>query len=319
MRKISNSQHSISKKKIKKEYWMKIFFLLILVGLAYVLIKNLYSSAFFQKYDRINVVFDTENVEFFSLGLHNDIHYYLSLYPDLKLLVPGGYGYYRAGALRKIVDLEKKPAIYKKVYSYVLSGFVDYYFYPNPERGAADGTSEKIKIYFGDRKGNFSMQGFNLIFFGRSNAHFFDRLFVFMQFLGKTRGQFKLIDLANFRVKKDRTIFSSEEFMKSTQGNFYKKAYRNEERHVQIMYSKSYNTAKAVSQIIEGEGIRVADLSETEENQNTCEITEDADHFSVSARALANFFACKLVRGDTGAYDIVMILGGAEEEWEIEL
>lgn len=311
MKKISNL------KSRKQQLLSALFILLILCGL-YVFVKNLCSSAFFQKKDRINVVFDGENAEFYSVGLDHDINYYISFYPDLEFVVPGGFGQYRSGAFAKLVSLEKDPDMYRKVFSNSLSNFVDFYFYPNPPNRRASASSDKIKIYFGEKDSDFSIPGLHLLFFGKSNANIFDRLFVFLQLFGKTKGQFKSIDYLSLDKQTGGTVFSNDNFSKKTKGNFYKKTYRKEEAHVQILYTKSYKTAKAIGQMIEGEGIRVADLSEVTEGNDTCQVTRDTNNFSSSATAISKFFHCKLIAGNTGAYDIIVKLGEVEKEWEIE-
>lgn len=297
--------------KNKKRNTLKLFYFLIAVFIFYILFFNLRNSAFFQKKDRINVVFSQDQIAFYSLGLVDKVNYFISYFPDLEAVVPGGYGYYRLGALAKLASLEKKPDLFKKTYSVITSSFVDFHFYPSA-------SSDKIEVLFGADKKDFSTPGFNLIFFGTSNAQFMDRIFLYLQFLGKTKGQFKNITSLPVTKKIDRTIISSSDFFKTYQGIFYKKTYRTEQRNVQILYTKSYKTAQILGQILEGEGIRVVDLSKIDVSGKKCQVFEDKKDFSDTAWSIGRFFGCQLSHGETEAYDIILKLGKVEEEWEVE-
>ncbi|OGK32983.1 hypothetical protein A3F58_03940 [Candidatus Roizmanbacteria bacterium RIFCSPHIGHO2_12_FULL_37_9b] len=289
-------------------FGLRIFPILIII---YFVGREFYSSAFFQKRDRVNVVFSEEKIGFYSLGLTDNVNYFLSFFPDLEAAVPGGYGYYRLGALAKLTSLERSLDLFKKTYSTLTSSFVDFYFYPSA-------SSDKIEIFFGKEKKDFLRPRFYLIFFGKSNALFFDRLFLYLQFLGKTEGQFKTITSIPTKKEGNRVIFSSKDFFESYQGIFYKRTYRTEQRNVQIIYTKSYKTAQLLGQILEGEGIRVVDLSQTGEKTKECEIVEDKKKFTETAKSLSQFLGCQLVKGKTEAYDIMLKLGEVEEKWEIE-
>ena len=50
---------------------------------------------------------------------------------------------------------------------------------------------------------------------------------------------------------------------------------------------------------------------------NTCQIIEDTEIFSQTAHDLAFFFECSLKKGKTDVYDIIMVLGRVETDWEI--
>ena len=107
----------MKKEKLKKKQKisrLKLFYFLIVVFTFYFLIFNLRSSAFFQKKDRVNTVFSEEKITYYSLGLTDKVNYYISFYPDLEVVVPGGYGYYRLGALAKLTSLEKNPDLPKQ-------------------------------------------------------------------------------------------------------------------------------------------------------------------------------------------------------------
>ncbi len=282
----------------KKQQPSKTLVILIPLLLGVIIfINSLLSSLFFQKKDRLNIIISQETTSYYSIGLNDGVNYFVSFYPDFKVKVPGGYGAYRTGALTKLVSLEKKPDLFRKTYSMETKSRVDFYFYPSA-------LSLEGSIYFGSEANNFSLPKFYMILFGSSNARFFDRLFIYSQLFGKTKGQFKILTPGN-------------DFFDTYQGIFYKQTYRSEEKSVQILYSKSYETAQAVSQILEGEGIRVVDLSAQANEKERCEIVEDGKDYSHTAIDLASFFDCSLVKGKTDAYDIIVKLGEKEKDWEI--
>jgi len=300
-----------SKFKIGKSRLFKVILIVIFVYIIFLISRDLYASAFFQKKDRINLVISQDQIAVYSLGLSDKVNYFIPFYPDLDVIVPGGYGYYRLGALAKLVSLEKNPDLFRKSYTLITSSFVDFYFYPSL-------PSDKIEVIFGKEKRDFFLQRFYLIFFGKSNARFFDRLFLYLQFLGKTKGQFKIIGDLPTKIEGSRRVFSPNNFFETYQGLFYKKTYRSEQLNVQIVYTKSYKTAQFLTQILEGEGIRVVDLSQSDNKEKNCFVFEDKKKFSETAKSVSQFFACRLSVGKTGAYDIILKLGGVEEEWEVE-
>ncbi|OGK26180.1 hypothetical protein A2954_04300 [Candidatus Roizmanbacteria bacterium RIFCSPLOWO2_01_FULL_37_12] len=298
-------------KKIQKISRVKLFYFLIVVLTFYFLFFNLRSSAFFQKKDRINLVFSEDKIAFYSLGLADKINYFISFYPDLEMVVPGGYGYYRLGALAKLASLEKNPDLFKKTYSVATSSIVDYYFYTNA-------SVDQMEIFFGKKSSDFSLPRFSLLFFGESNAHFFDRIYLYLQFLGKTKGQFNTINSLTTESQGNRKAFSPNDFFETFQGILYKTTYRKENRSVQIVYTRSYNTALQLGRILEGEGIRVVDLNQNDERIKKCKVIEDSEKYTETAKSISRFFGCQLSAGKTEAYDIILKLGNAEGEWAVE-
>lgn len=288
--------------------WLLIFFLVI--GF-YLLVFKLRNSAFFQKKDRINLVIHNQQMFFYSLGLSDNINYFISFYPDLEIIVPGGYGRYRLGALAKLAGLEKDPDLLGKTYSFMTSSFLDYFFYP-------DTGLDQTQVEFGKTRREFYLPRFSEIFFAKSNAGLLDRLYIYSQFLGKTKSKFKLTDKIPINNQGNRAIFLPGDFYKSYQGLFYQESYRKEKQNVQIVYTKSYLTAQIISQILEGEGIRVVDLNQESLTNKKCEVVEDDRDFSQTALAISRFLRCRLSIGETQAYDIILKLGEVEEKWEVE-
>lgn len=304
-----SSKFKVQSSKIQKK---KLLPILLLLLLFYFLSINLRSSAFFGKQDRINIVSGAEKLAYFSLGLSDRVNYYIPFFPDLEVVVPGGYGHYRLGALNKLSKLEKEPDLYRKTYSLITSSMVDFYFFPS-------GSSKSIEILFGEEKGEFALPGFSLLFFGESNANFFDRLYIYLKLFGKTKTQFKTINTLNIDAGAKRKAFSINDFFEATQGLFYKRTYRKEQLSVQIIYAKDYLTAKALSQILEGEGIRVVDLTaDNHKMLKKCEVIEEVSSFSQTARVVSQFFGCQLTVGKTEAYDIIFKLEEVEKKWAIE-
>ncbi len=281
--------------------------LLLVVVLAiiiYILGKGLVSSLFFKKIDKVNIVFYGPKAFLYSIG--DDTNYLLPFSPQIELLVPGGYGYYKAGALGKLISLEKKPSLFQKTFSANTCAFVDLYFFP-----------KKTEIYYEDQ-GEDRWPSFAEIFFSNSNANFFDRIFTFLTFSQRRSSQFREVEPALSKTGQ-RSFWDGGEFFKSSQGFFYKKTYREEKRTVQIIYTKSYKTALLLNRIVEGEGIRVVDLTYSPKPSPRCQIVEKAEKgFSESAKGLASFFNCQLIKGQTETSDIIFILGSLEENWLFE-
>lgn len=301
---MTNDKWKILNIKKPKVLFKALIFALVLY-LLFHLVKSLTGSLFFHKKDRLNVVFYGSNTRIISIGLDDGVNYYIPLSNDLKLLVPGGYGYYRVGGLGKLVELEKKPEIFKKTFSANFANFTRYYFYP-----------KKTMISFGsNNSNNLHMPSIMEFLFEQSNASLFDRFYLHLLISGKNRYSFKIIDDLFETTTKDGSLVSQDTFIKTYQGNFYETTYRNEKRNVQVIYTKSYQTAKNIAQIIEGEGIRVVDLSEIEKSVSGCSVIEDRDIFSDTAKELAGFFDCRLEKGKTQIFDIIVKLGDLENKW----
>lgn len=260
--------------------------------------KSFFSSAWYWKKDRMNIVFYGQNTRIFSIDLTDEINYVFSFEPDTVMQVPGGYGDYRIGGLGKLAAWEKDPSVIQRTFSYNTMLMVDFYFYPRNN-----------SVYYGSESLESANPTFSQIFFTSSNANFFDRLFVYFVFMGKGRRNFTAIPLKE-------KIFDRESFYKTYQGFFYQKQYRDQKANVQIMYAKQYAAATAVSGIIEGQGIRVVDISGYPETPGTCRIEENARRFSAAAKDMARFFGCTLHLGNPEISDIIIRLGEKEKKWE---
>ncbi len=298
-------------KKIKKHfkfYISVLFFVFLFLILIY---KNFTNSVFFKKKDRINIVFYGEESFYYSLG---EVNYFLSFPSDIELLFPGGYGYYRLGGLGKLVFLEKRPEIFRMTFSSATSSAVDLYFYPSVPQ-----------VHYGEKKTTeIVFPSLNKIFFNKSNGNIVDRLFLAFYFIAKKPSDYKIISNFSLTKEEDRALFDEERFFRENQGLFYKKTYRNIKNNVQIVYTKSYKTGLMLSRIIEGEGIRVVDITQVQDSRfkvqgsEKCLVIEESKKASLVANDLQKFFGCQFKRGETEISDIILVLGKLEKDWEVK-
>ena len=287
------------------EYRKKFFFIFVIVCLLYYLFKATTSSVFLKGRDKINVVFYSQDTRFYSLDRKN-INYLLSFSNRVKVIVPGGYGKYKIGAIGKLASLEKKPDIIRRTFSATTSTLVDLYFYKNKTTIYYDNSSFKLTPTFME------------IFFTNSNANLIDKLFLLYIFSTNNKENFQIIDLRPFESEGNNSIFDYNSFYKKFQGSFFQRTYRNYDINVQIVYTKSYKTTQLISQMIEGEGIRVVDLSNQDKNSRGCLLITDKNTSTTKTyQRLADFFKCPLQIGETTVSDIILVLGDLEEEWAI--
>jgi len=216
--------------------------------IIYFIVKNISSSVFLRNKNQINIVFYGEKTRFFSLDKKN-ISYLINFPSDIKVLVPGGYGYYRVGSLGKLLRLERKPEILSRTFSSATSSFVDLYFYPRED-----------KIYYSNQGKTNDFPNFKEIFFDISNASLIDKFYIFSKFFRKNYFQYQEIDDLPIKEEKGEKIFDRESFYKTNIGLFFNLSYRKLAKNLQIIYNKSYSVASLISEIVEGEGIRVVDL-----------------------------------------------------------
>ena len=295
---ISNIKYQISKRS-------SIIYIFLLVCLIYYLFKLVTSSVFLKGRDKINVVFYGEETRFYSLDRKN-VNYILSFSNLVKVIVPGGYGQYKVGALGKLASLEKKPDIIGKTFSATTSTLVDLYFY-----------QKKIIVYHE----NLNLKKpptFSQIFLRNSNANIIDKLILFYIFSTNNKESFQIIDLGPFETKGNDSEFDYNSFYKKFQGSFFQRIYRNFDINVQIVYKESYRTAQLIGQMIEGEGIRVVDLSNQDKILKGCLLiaNKNTSNSKVFQR-LSDFFKCKTVIGETTVSDIILELGELEKDWAV--
>jgi len=282
-----------------------IIYIFLLICLLYYLFKLVTSSVFLKGRDKINVVFYGENARFYSLDRKN-VNYQITFSNLTKVIVPGGYDKYKVGAVGKLASLEKKPDIIKKTFSAMTSTFVDLYFY-----------QKKTTIYYDNSKLK-KTPSFMEIFLTNSNANLIDKLFLSYIFSSNSQESFQIIDLRPFESEDNNSIFDYNSFYKKFQGSFFQRTYRNYDINVQIVYTKSYKTAQLLGQMIEGEGIRVVDLSDQGNNLSGCQlISNKLVSTSKTFLRLADFFKCETKIGETTVSDIILELGSLEKGWAV--
>ncbi|MDO8497182.1 MAG: hypothetical protein Q7S61_01420, partial [bacterium] len=279
----------------------------IIVAFLYVLAVSFGRSLFFIRKDRINILIYDRTPFILSLGQDDNVHYMTDYLADWKVEVPGGYGPYRVGAVRKLTDLEKKPDILTRTFSYSSSLFIDYIFYPR-----------NVDIYFGKEGDRPHLPTVYDLFFTKTNASFFDTLYLSLTIASKRPQEITLLE-SNDAVKRIQgdEVFDPNVFAKKYQGFFYSKRIRDENKSVQILYTKSDLTAYQIARTIEGNGIRISDITQLEYSKKGCIVSEKDRAHSYTAVSLAEFFHCSMENSSTGIYDIIFTLGEKEKEWEV--
>ncbi len=277
------------------------------------LVRDLSKSLFWSPPDRVNIVVYDEVPTFYSFGVREVGNYALPLYPDLRIQIPGGYGFYRVGALGKLIQLEDDPDLLRRSFAAVSSSFVTFYFYHDSE-----------EVFYGDKSIISLDQTPSLhdILFMDSNASLADRIFILALLNSIKPNTVDEISSIPYDQVKDDTIFDPITFFETLIGSFYQTTYRNENLNVQIMYTNSYQTADTISSILNGNGIIVGDLTNKDSDQidqDDCTVIEETQGTkSYTARSIADYFGCRIETGQTGIYDIQFVLGPLEEEWAVE-
>lgn len=293
------------KLKKKKQRLTIIFFWLFLIFFFSLIIKD---SFFLKKNERTNILFYGSKTAFYSIGLVDKDNYFISFPSEIKVLVPGGFGYYRIGALGKLVALEKRPDLYQKTFSLLLGNFVDCYFYPKTNQ-----------IFFGQQENNVFLPSLKMLFLNQSNCSFINRLYLFLSFLKNQPSSFKQINYLPVNKKNYDLYIDQKRLSEYLIGFFYKKELRNEKQRVQIIYSKNLNSANLIGQIIQGEGIWVVDFNFSDTNRNyQCQVIENKKKQSLTAKVLVNFFNCQYLVNNTGVFDIILKLNRLEDSWAVE-
>ncbi|PIZ64592.1 hypothetical protein CO051_05570 [Candidatus Roizmanbacteria bacterium CG_4_9_14_0_2_um_filter_39_13] len=263
------------------------------------------SSLFFSRPMRLNVVVYGPTTTYYSFDLKNNQNYNIRFDPEVKVDVPGAYGQYRIGSLGKLVQLEKNPDILKKAFSTTTTSFVQYYLYQKED-----------DIYYDAPEKSQIKPSLKSLILSSSNASFLDRVYL-TGALMKVNDDFKKIQ---YRKEKNEalgdTLFQEDSFIKDSIGLLYNDEYREEHKSVQVLYRQNYKTARTISSLLEGNGIRVSDINRNT-TINDCRIMISDEVPSQTAKDLSKYFFCPIVKGKTDVYDILFVLGDKEEEWKI--
>ena len=288
-----------NKVKSQKSKVKNIILLIVFISIfIYLFIKSVKSSIFLRNKEKVNVVFYGQSSFFYSFDRGGDTNYIIKLSSDLKSLIPGGYGFYRLGSLGKLVSLEKDPELFQKTFSVATSSIVDFYFYP-----------KDLAVYYDNKDKNGNFPSISNILFYKSNANWIDKFFLYFLFSDRNLNHYKTIDSSNY----DDTLSLG----KNIQGTLYKRIYRKVGDNIQIIYQENYRAAVLIGTIIDGEGIRVVDISQNDEKHNRCLlISNKKERLSEPIiKDLQSFFHCQSKVGDTESSDIIFKLGNLEKDW----
>lgn len=300
------------KKRTPQNYLLYAIAGAFLFYLAIVGLRALHQSALFTRHDRINVAFFGEEATILSFGLTDNVNYIISLSHEQKIVIPGGYNQYPLGSLGKLVELEKDPRILQRAFSSMTSAYVDYYVspkkpdvYKKPDTDApAYQKLELIRKIFSS--GNMT------------NMNIFDKGYI-AYLIAKRRQQDFVVLRSTVKLDKDdgSRIFSEKSFLKKYKGFFYHHDLREEGLEIQLRYI-NYKSATNLSRVIEGQGIRVADLSVTDRDQvSDCVIRTNLKPTVHTVRFFIDAFSCSLERGETEGVDVIVYLGKELEKlWE---
>lgn len=284
-------------------------------------VRTFKNSLFFKVDDRINIIFYQQQPIFISLGRRDNVNYMATFDTDLKVHLPGGYGFYKIGSIGKLADLDNDKDLLRRSFSSIVSTNVDYYFYPKSaqiynNKSTDPAVSAIPKLSLADVFLNLKY---------KTNASLINRAFIFFYLAGRRGGDFNYINSSVVerypQNEKDRDkILSENNFFVKYQGYFYQKRLREEEKNVQIYYNK-YSAAQTLTRIMGGEGIRVIDLTRQKKSPKNCRVIEKSGStkkgFSNTAHFLANEYGCELVNGSIDIADIRLILGSLQESiWE---
>ncbi len=247
--------------------------------------------------------------DYYSLDTKAGRHYQISFPADIKVDVPGGYGQYRIGSLGKLAKLDGNAHLLEKTFAATTTTFIHYYFYPETE-----------EVYYGTESTDLSKKpSVMAVLFSASNASYLDRIYLTITLLGEKDTQFNKI---SYVKEKDNvlgdTVFRNDSFMKKSIGLLYQSNYRAEQKSVQVLYPNKYKTASRISMLLEGNGIRVSDVSLDIERSELCKVIYSEDIPSETARDISSYFQCPLLQGKTDVYDIIFVLGSREQDWEIQ-
>lgn len=267
------NQKQMNKKRV-------IFFVLTLVAL-YILwsvVRSFAHSLFFSRPGRITLLYYSDVPKIVSIGRSDGVSYELFFTSDKRILVPGGYGRYRIGALQRLAEIEKKPELLTRAFSSALSAQVDYTM--------------------------------------TNHAHIplLDRLYLYFLLFQQKKSDFITLN-TRYVDPSNSADYSENSFQKKYKGFFYDKRLRMEGKNISMVYA-TYSSAKTLSRIIEGEGIRVVDVSYSPRVEPACYIIEHGAR-SLTATYLATTFKCGIKEGAVKGADIQFILGSrVERDWE---
>lgn len=306
----------------KKIPVVKILFLFFITYALLVTARHVQKSTVFSPPDRINIIFYGQNPSLISLGLEDDVDYLANFENDVEFLVPGGYGYYKVGAIGKLADIEDKPDLIAKSFSWGTSTYMHYYFYPSS-------PTVYRPVQSVDESGQAMMP--DLSFFDslfarglKSNAGLVDRIYIWYLLSTRSKKDFFVIATNYITEAVDnpsQAIFDKIAFNKKYQGFFYQNSLREEGAEVRLVYNKA-SAALILSSILEGQGIRVVDLAAWDQRDGKtlkkCRFYVSQDEkFEATADFIEQTFECSRTNRKNEDVDLEVVLGdNIESIWE---
>lgn len=311
---VRSSSHPRSSSFSLQKWGLYGFVALFVIYLGFIAVRSFRQSLILDKRDRINIVFYGEEAVLLSFGLADDVRYIVSFSHADKVSVPGGYGRYPVGSLGKLAELEKDPDLIYRTFASMASAQVDYYVFPKNA-----GVFEKLDTDTPAFIPNvFIKQLFSHAYI--SNLSLLDKLYM-TYLISKYRvNDFVVLRSIAQENEDGGTNFSEKRFLKKYKGFFYHESLRDEAKEIKIIYSDSYASAVTLGRVIEGQGIRVVDLSEQQDDapvQAGCLVTYSSFEESKTAVYLEKRFGCRMRKGKTEGADIILNLGQQlSETWK---
>ena len=258
--------------------------------------------------DRLQVVFYQEYSEMVSIDRRDLLHSRMQFNPDTRVLVPGGFGYYRVGSLGKLIRYQKDKTLFSKAFSSSTGSMISIVFYPRKETIYYSNDKEDLKKPLTKREMITS------VFFNETDGSFIDRIILGYMLFGLPMENIERLEPSGI-IREGKEYVSMDAVLHKSMGYWFQRAFRKEDKTVQIAYEHSYSTAQLVSIVIEGSGIRVVDLAE-QKKRPTCEVWETGEK-SKTAEQLVSYFSCVYVHKRPPISDILFVLGPVEEKWLI--
>lgn len=295
----------------KRNYFLYGIAGFVLLYVGFIALRALHTSAVFARHDRINIAFYGDEATILSFGLTDNVNYIVSLSHEQKIMIPGGYNQYPMGSLGKLVEIEKDPDILQRAFSSMISAYVNYYVSP-----------KRAEVFQKPDTDQPAYQKVDLIrrLFSSSNLtnmNVIDKIYIGYLIAKRRQQDYVVLRSSIRRDEEDGAhIFSEKSFLKKYKGFFYYQTLREEGMETQIKYN-NYKSAVTLSRVIEGQGIRVADLSASDRNVSRCIIRTRAPRTSKTVDFIARSFSCDIETGETEGVDIIVYLGEEiESQWE---
>lgn len=255
--------------------------------------------------DRIQVlVYDGKAATVTSFDMRDGVDYQILFDAKTSVTVPGGYKQYEVENIGKLSYLEKDPLLILRTFSSAISSMVDVIVYPS-------------------RDVSFSSQRFSVItslirFSQNSNLNFLERMYLAIILSGHRD---KPIEIKDVDSRNEKGIFDEKHFAKTYRGYLYHTSLRDENKAVIATYNTSHLAADRVSRILEGEGIRVVDISQNnkKDDESFCQITlsEHRQGMEVTKNFLQNTFGCIIEPTSTIDEALILNIGEQmEKKWE---